>query len=142
MLEGLEKAKLEVLRRRASRVVADEPVHRKFAAGRIRELGASPAAAELARDLRGLLPEILCWFGPPGERGVDVLREAGLVELDNERLRQGFLDRVMPVLAEAGLEVGIVWSAEREAWEYGTLPWESWNNLERRLEPTPTGGTS
>ena len=136
MLEGLEKATLEVLRRRASRVVADEPVHRKFAAGRIRELGTSAAAAELARDVDQLLPEILCWFGPSGERGVDTLKEAGLVELDNERLRQSFLDRVLPLLAEAGIAVRVEWSSDREAWEYEALPWERWNSLERRLEPS------
>jgi 1,2-phenylacetyl-CoA epoxidase catalytic subunit len=135
MLEGLERGGPDVLRRRAGRVVSDEPTHAKFAAGRVRELTASSAAPELASASAAILPEILCWFGPPGERGLDALREAGLVELDNERLRQRFLARVMPVLTEAGLDVGIVWNEETEAWEYGTLPWESWNSLERRLMP-------
>jgi 1,2-phenylacetyl-CoA epoxidase catalytic subunit len=134
MLEGLEQAGPDVLRRRAGRVAADEPTHAKFAAGRVRELASTAAAPELARAATAILPEILCWFGPAGEPGLDVLRDAGLVELDNERLRQRFLARVMPVLAEAGLDVGILWNATTEAWEYGTLPWESWNSLERRLE--------
>jgi 1,2-phenylacetyl-CoA epoxidase catalytic subunit len=134
MLEGLEQAGPDVLRRRAGRVAADEPTHAKFAAGRVRELASTTAAPELARAAAAILPEILCWFGPAGEPGLDVLRDAGLVELDNERLRQCFLARVMPVLAEAGLDVGILWNATTEAWEYGTLPWESWNSLERRLE--------
>jgi 1,2-phenylacetyl-CoA epoxidase catalytic subunit len=135
MLEGLEQAGPDVLRRRAGRVVADEPTHAKFAAGRVRELAATPAAPELARAAAAILPEILCWFGPPGEPGLDTLRDAGLVELDNERLRQRFLAGVVPVLTEAGLEVGIGWNARSETWEYGTLPWESWNRLERRLMP-------
>jgi 1,2-phenylacetyl-CoA epoxidase catalytic subunit len=137
MLEGLERAGPDVLRRRAARIVADEPTHARFAAGRVRELLGTAAAPELARRTAEVLPEVLCWFGPVGESGLDALKEAGLVELDNERLRQGFLARVMPVLAEAGIEVGIVWSATSEVWEYGTLPWESWNSLERRLQAAP-----
>ncbi len=140
MLEGLERAGPDTLRRRAARVVADEPTHSKFAAGRVRELAGTAAASELERCAIAILPEILCWFGPPGETGLDVLKEAGLVELDNERLRQTFLARVMPVLAAAGVDVGIVWNAKSEAWEYETLPWETWNSLERRLEPTPAVG--
>ena len=135
MLEGLAQAGPDVLRRRASRVVADEPTHARFAVGRVREIAAASGGQELARCAVELLPEVLCWFGPPGEGGLETLRGAGLVELDNERLRQSFLERVMPVLAEAGLEVGIVWNAQAEAWEYEPLPWESWNSLERRLEP-------
>jgi 1,2-phenylacetyl-CoA epoxidase catalytic subunit len=134
MLEELERAGPDVLRRRAARIVADEPTHARFAAGRVRELSATGAASELARCAAELMPEVLCWFGPVGESGLDTLKQAGLVELDNERLRQSFLARVMPVLEEAGLEVGIVWSAKSDAWEYGKLPWESWNSLERRLE--------
>src|SRR5262245_6282717 len=90
MLEGLERAGPDVLRRRAARIVADEPTHSKFAAGRVRELAGTPAASELEACAASILPEILCWFGPPGETGLDVLKEAGLVELDNERLRQSF----------------------------------------------------
>jgi ring-1,2-phenylacetyl-CoA epoxidase subunit PaaC len=137
MLEGLAQAGPEVLRRRASRVVADEPTHTRFAAGRVREVAATSAGHELARCVDELLPEILCWFGPPGEGGLETLRAAGLVELDNERLRQSFLARVMPVLTEAGFDVGVVWNAQGDAWEYETLPWESCNSLERRLESTP-----
>jgi ring-1,2-phenylacetyl-CoA epoxidase subunit PaaC len=137
MVEGLERTGPDVLRQRAARIVADEPTHAKYAAGRVRELATTAAAAELGRRATELLPEILCWFGPVGESGLDALKEAGLVELDNERLRQSFLTRVMPVLAAAGLEVGIVWSAEDDAWKYGTLPWENWNSLERRLPEAP-----
>jgi 1,2-phenylacetyl-CoA epoxidase catalytic subunit len=140
MLEGLERAGPDVLRRRAARIVADEPTHSKFAAGRVRELAGTPAASELEGCAASILPEILCWFGPPGETGLDVLKGAGLVELDNERLRQSFLTRVVPVLATGGLDVGIVWNAKSETWEYGRLPWETWNSLERRLEAAP--GTS
>jgi ring-1,2-phenylacetyl-CoA epoxidase subunit PaaC len=141
MLEGLEAAQVEVLRRRASRIVADEPVHRKFAVGRVRELAAGAAAGRLGRSVDQHMPEVLCWFGPAGEAGVETLKEAGLVALDNERLRQAFLGRVVPVLTEAGVRVSVEWSADRDEWDYGALPWERWNNLERRLETSPRRGS-
>ena len=136
MLEGLAKGEHEVLRRRAARLIADEPVHAAFVAGRIRELGPSPAADRLAEALVGMLPELLCWFGPPDEPGLATLAAAGFVFLDNEALRQTFLDRIGAPLREAGIEIGVEWSQEDDRWGYPELPWESWNSLERRLETT------
>lgn len=136
MLEGLAKGDHEVLRRRAARLIADEPVHSTFAVGRIRELGAGPSAGRLGEAVRSMLPELLCWFGPPGEPGVADLRAAGFVAVDNEALRQTFIDRISTPLREAGVEIGVEWSEEDDRWEYPELPWESWNSLERRLETT------
>ena len=142
MLEGLEGGEHAVLRRRASRVVADEPTHAKFALGRIRELAAGSSRPALEAALTALLPETLCWFGPPGERGVELLVSAGYVARDNEQLRQLLLARIAPALREAGLAVGIEWSDQDERWEYPTLPWEQWNSLERRIETVPTTPTA
>lgn len=141
MLEGLTQGDNAVLRRRAARLVADEPVHQMFAASRIRELGAGTSAELLRRAVDQMLPELLCWFGPPGEPGVADLRAAGFVVLDNDGLRQAFLERVAPPLCDAGVELGVEWSAEHECWEYPELPWESWNSLERRLEATTGAAT-
>lgn len=134
MLRGLGNADLEVLRRRAERIVADEPTHAEFAAGRVRELAASPASDQLATCIGELLQETLCWFGPEGEEGLDVLKEAGLVELDNEHLRQLFLASIVPVLREADVRVDVEWNEAQTSWEYGELPWERWNGLERCLK--------
>ena len=136
MLEGLATSDREVLRRRAARLIADEPVHHTFALGRVRELGEGPTADLLAEAVRSMVPELLCWFGPPEEPGVEDLRDAGFVALGNDALRQAFLDRVGPALRDAGVEAGVEWSSEHERWEYADLPWESWNSLERRLETT------
>ncbi len=144
MLEGLAKGGHEVLRRRASRLIADEPVHVSFAAARVRELGAGPTTHLLGDAVREMLPELLCWFGPPGEPGLAELAGAGFVTLDNDGLRQAFLDRVAPTLDDAGVnlgELGVEWSAEHERWEYPELPWQNWNNLERRLETAASAMT-
>ena len=136
MLEGLATSDREVLRRRAARLIADEPVHNAFAIGRIRNLGAGPRADLLADAVRWMLPEVLCWFGPPDEPGVAVLHAAGFVALGNDPLRQAFLDRVGPTLRDAGVALDVEWNSEHEQWEYADLPWESWNSLERRLDMT------
>ncbi|MGI9658135.1 MAG: Phenylacetic acid catabolic protein [Gaiellaceae bacterium] len=136
MLEGLAAGHHEVLRRRAARLIADEPVHRTFVLGRIKELAESPSAELLAEATRSMLPELLCWFGPPGEPGVEELRASGFVTLDNDALRQAFLERVARPLREAGIGIGVEWSEEHDRWEYPDLPWENWNSLERRLVET------
>lgn len=141
MLQGLENGEHAVLRRRASRLIADEPTHAKFALGRIRELAACSSQPALQAALAELLPETLCWFGPAGEPGVNLLRSAGYVSHDNEQLRQQLLDRIAPSLHEAGLPIGIQWNDHGQRWEYPALPWERWSSLERCTETqarTPT----
>ena len=70
--------------RRAPKASRPHPGRRalplRYVEGRLRELGASPAeAAVLEEELAALLPETLCWFGPPGERGLELLVAAGIV---------------------------------------------------------------
>ena len=107
-----------------------------YVAGQVRELGDSPAATAFTQAVADMLPELLCWFGPANEPGLATLATAGFVFLDNEALRQTFLDRIATPLREAGIEIGVEWSEEDERWGYADLPWESWNSLERRLETT------
>ncbi|MFQ5426081.1 MAG: Phenylacetic acid catabolic protein [Gaiellales bacterium] len=135
MLEGLAGTSGDVLGRRAARLIADEPTHHKFAVGRVRELEAAGATRELAAAAAEIMPETLCWFGPAAEPGAAALQSAGLVAVDADRLRQLFLDRVMPVLALADVTGGIGWSPEQRRWHYDDLPWERWNALERNLRP-------
>ena len=137
VLEALEGTADEALRRRATRILGDEPIHRKYAQGRVREMGRGREGQVLARWIEELLPEILCWFGPPGEEGVETLRREGLLRLGNEELRQDFLARIMPPLQEAALATSVEWDTTNERWEYPKLPWSTWNSLERRLTTSP-----
>ncbi|MGH3443117.1 MAG: phenylacetic acid catabolic, partial [Nitriliruptorales bacterium] len=93
-----------------------------------------PDGRRLLQELvDGLLPEMLCWFGPPGEEGVDALIAEGLLSQDNENMRATYLDRVAPLREEVGIEHGI--GRADDGWEVGELPWGRWNRLQRRLEP-------
>jgi ring-1,2-phenylacetyl-CoA epoxidase subunit PaaC len=133
LLEACVDSSFAELRKRADRILDDERFHARYVEGRLRELGASPAeAAALEEELAGLLPETLCWFGPPGERGLELLNEAGLVGRTNYELRESFLEVLRARAHSAGLRLP----------ETGELPWERWSSLERRLKSEPAPATA
>jgi 1,2-phenylacetyl-CoA epoxidase catalytic subunit len=133
LLEACMDSSFAELRKRADRIVGDERFHLRYVEGRLHELGASPAeAAALEEELAALLPETLCWFGPPGERGLELLVAAGIVARGNDELRERFLEGIRAQTGRAGLRLH----------ETGELPWERWSSLERRLEGEPAPATT
>lgn len=138
LLESAAESSLEGLRKRAARILADERFHQRYADGRLRELARTRT---LERELSALLPETLCWFGPDGEAGLDLLVDAGILSQRNEALRQSFLSRLGAAAESAGVELPIARDDNR-TWTYPELPWSQWNSLERRLTTIPTLTTS
>ena len=138
LVEAVVTSSFDGLRKRAVRILADERFHQRYADSRVRELAQSPA---LERELAALLPETLCWFGPDGERGLEMLVEAGIVSQRNEELRQTFLSKLAAVTEPAGIELPIACTDEG-TWTYPELPWSQWNSLERRVAATPVTATS
>jgi 1,2-phenylacetyl-CoA epoxidase catalytic subunit len=132
LVEAVADSSYDGLKKRAARILADERFHQRYADGRVRELARSPA---LERELTVLLPETLCWFGPAGERGLELLVEAGIVSQHNEELREAFLSSLIAVTAPAGIELPV--GRENGTWTYPELPWSQWSSLERRLTATP-----
>jgi ring-1,2-phenylacetyl-CoA epoxidase subunit PaaC len=128
LLEACADSSFAELRKRADRILGDERFHLRFVEGRLRELAASPAEASALEDeLAALLPETLCWFGPSGEQGLELLVAAGIVSRGNDELRERFLDGLRAQSEKAGLRLP----------EVGELPWERWSSLERRLKAEP-----
>ncbi len=138
LLEAAAASSFEGLRKRAVRILSDERFHQRYADGRVRELAESPA---LERELEALLPETLCWFGPAGEPGLELLVEAGIVSQRNEALRQTFLSRLASVTEPAGLALPISRDGDG-TWTYPELPWSRWSSLERRLTAIPATARS
>jgi 1,2-phenylacetyl-CoA epoxidase catalytic subunit len=131
LLEACVGSSVADLRRRADRILADEGFHRRYVEGRLRELGSTPAEASILEDeVSALLPETLCWFGPPGEPGLELLVNAGVIEHDNETLHERFLVGMRAQTGSAGLRLP----------EPEELPWERWSSLERRLSAEPASG--
>jgi 1,2-phenylacetyl-CoA epoxidase catalytic subunit len=138
VVEAAARSSFDGLRKRAVRILADERFHRRYADGRVRELAHSAA---LERELATLLPETLCWFGPDGEPGLELLVEAGIVSQRSEELRQTFLVKLAAIAEAAGVELPIA-RDEDGKWSYPELPWSQWSSLERRLTATPATATS
>jgi phenylacetate-CoA oxygenase PaaI subunit len=125
MFSALRESRYEDLRNRARRIPGEERFHRKYADGRVRDLSRTDAGRRALQErVDRLLPEMLCWFGPKGERGVEELKGDGLLSLDNEGLRAEYLDDITPKLQECGIALDV----DQD------LPWDSWNQLQRRLE--------
>jgi 1,2-phenylacetyl-CoA epoxidase catalytic subunit len=133
LVEAAAASSFDGLRKRAVRILSDEKFHQRYADGRVRELAQLPA---LEHELAALLPETLCWFGPDGEPGLEMLVEAGIVTQRNEELRQTFLSRLAAVTEPAGIELPIA-RIDDQTWTYPELPWSQWSSLERRLAATP-----
>ena len=123
MFNALRECRFEDLRKRAARIPGEEAFHRKYADGRVRDLARTAGGrAELQARVDELLPEMLCWFGPDGERGVEDLKGEGLLSKDSSELRSAYLVDIGPVMGEAGITL-----------KTEDLPWDRWNQLERRL---------
>jgi 1,2-phenylacetyl-CoA epoxidase catalytic subunit len=135
LVESLKESSYEKLARRIARIPAEERFHMQFAEGRVRELARVPEGhSQLAVQIDRLLPETLCWFGPPGEPGVETLVRDGLLEKNSEELRAAYLARLCPLLLEVGFRIDATWDLATQTWTYEELPWERWNPLQRRLE--------
>lgn len=120
--------------RRLDRVLDESQFNTEFARGRVIELTRrwEHGRSHLAGPLADVLPEVLCWFGPDGEEGVRILCSVGVLSADNAGMRAAYLDIVGPVLQELEYDVGV--SGRPGEWTYEELPWEDWNQLQRRLE--------
>jgi ring-1,2-phenylacetyl-CoA epoxidase subunit PaaA len=137
LLEACCESSITELRKRAVRILGDEAFHQKYAKSRVRELVESPVEGEaLEAEVAALLPEVLCWFGPDGEPGLELLVEARVLSQHNEELRQSFLAGLSALADETSLELPIE-KKEDGTWAYPELPWSEWNSLERRLTVTP-----
>ena len=135
VLEAVEHSRYEALARRAHRILDEERLTSAYAESLVRQIAYEERGRKLFQErVDELLPEMLCWFGPDGEEGIEALEAEGLISMGNEEMRQRYLDKVVPLLKECGIEIPIRRSESEKRWEYGELPWSDWNQLQRRLE--------
>jgi phenylacetate-CoA oxygenase PaaI subunit len=135
VLEAVEHSRYEALARRAHRILDEERLTSAYAESLVRQIAYEERGRRLFQErVDELLPEMLCWFGPDGEEGIEALEAEGLISMGKEEMRQRYLDKVVPLLQECGIDIPIKWSESEKRWEYGELPWSEWNQLQRRLE--------
>ena len=139
MFEGLAGTGYEALASRVRRALDEERFHMGYAEGMTRRIVEGPdGRTAFQQRVDELLPEMLCWFGPRGEPGLEALNAAGVLAEANEPLRQRYLGRVAPLLMEIGLRLPVRWNLTDRTWECEILPWDRWNALQRRLNPAAT----
>lgn len=135
VLEGVEHSRYEALARRAHRILDEEKLTSAYGESLVRQIAYEDRGRKLFQErVNELFPEMLCWFGPDGEPGIEALKAEGLTSLGNEEMRQRYLDRVVPLLQGCGVEVPVERNESEARWEYGELPWDKWSQLQRRLE--------
>jgi ring-1,2-phenylacetyl-CoA epoxidase subunit PaaC len=139
VLEAVENSRYEALARRAHRILDEEKLTSAYAEGLVRQISYEERGRTLLQErVDELLPEMLCWFGPDGEDGIEALKAEGLTSMGNEEMRQKYLDRIVPLLRGCGIVVPVERNEGEQRWEYGELPWSEWNKLQRRLERPKT----
>jgi phenylacetate-CoA oxygenase PaaI subunit len=135
MFWALATSRYEALASRVRRALEEERTHLGYAESLVRRMAATPQGiAALQARVDEALPEMLCWFGPAGEPGVEALVAGGFLGAGNDALRQAHLQRVAPLLLEVGVRLPVRWNLEEGRWEVPPLPWERWNPIQRRLE--------
>jgi phenylacetate-CoA oxygenase PaaI subunit len=135
VLESVENSRYEALARRAHRILDEEKLTSAYAESLVRQIAYEERGRRLFQErVDELLPEMLCWFGPDGEPGIEALRAEGLASMGNEEMRQRYLERVVPLLQGCGIDVPVERNNSDNGWEYGELPWSLWNQLQRRLK--------
>jgi ring-1,2-phenylacetyl-CoA epoxidase subunit PaaC len=135
VFEAVTGSGYEALARRARRILEEERLTSAYAAGLVRQIASTDRGQKLLQQrVDELFREMLCWFGPPGEPGLEVLKREGLISITSEEMRQAYLGRVVLLLQEVNIDVPVQWNEQEKRWEYGELPWNEWNQLQRRLE--------
>lgn len=135
ILRALEDTQ-EELERRIGRVLEEAQFHTSFAMGRVSALLAAypDSRPELTEHLSSVMDEVLAWFGPSDEPGVAAMKAAGLLTIDNDEMRQAWLDVVGPVLVDNGLADDLGVAGAPGDWSHPQIPWDRFNALQRRLD--------
>ncbi len=125
----------EELQRRIGRVLDESRFHADFARGRVAHLLTTypDSRDDLVERLRPVLAEVLAWFGPPGEAGVEAMVDAGMLAVDNDGMRAGWLDLVGPVLVAHRLAEPLGVVGEPGSWQHPGVDWDRFDGLHRRV---------
>lgn len=125
-VEAMTESSYEPILFKTRKLLEEERFHFEHGRGwamRLGDMGAGRAALEAA--FRKAIGPCLRWFGRPDSGFGRQLVDAGVVNADADELRRRWLERIIPVLAEAGLELP---ETEGKA----ALEWEGWNADRRR----------
>jgi phenylacetate-CoA oxygenase PaaI subunit len=126
ILASAHESAFTALRQRSRKMVVEERFHTLYGTGWFKSLAQANAQThdEIATRTRQVWDEVLCFFGPAGNQGLQILKDEGVLAANSEELRARFLERITPTLQAAQLAL------PTEA-----LPWARWDWQEWRLRP-------
>jgi len=105
--EALRGSSYAPLAQRVKKLLDEERFHVAHGAAWLRRLARSnpETRARMHGAVAAVLPAILAWFGPDGDRAMG-MRSAGIVTATGSELRGRYVERMEPLLAELG-EAGV-----------------------------------
>ena len=136
--EAAQKSSYEPLRQRARKIIQEERVHFMHAEGWVKRLANAGGAVRraLLTSLERLWDETLCWFGPQDDPALRRLFDEGILDAAPDELRARYLQKIMPVLSDLGLELPTTFDPVEKRWTPARpLPWQRWDAASRRLSP-------
>jgi phenylacetate-CoA oxygenase PaaI subunit len=107
-LEALAGSRFAPLRQRVQKQLEEERFHEAHGSAWLRRLGRAGGAARSALQevFRARYPAVLHWFGPDDLYAAE--REEEICDATGAELRARFLQRMEPLLRDAGLEIAEV----------------------------------
>jgi phenylacetate-CoA oxygenase PaaI subunit len=130
--ESLKESRFEPLHYKVRKVLEEERFHFEHGRGWLTRMAQTPAGREaLEEALTPAWQSCLRWFGAPDGGRVARLAEAGISNAAPAELRVRWLERVGPIVREAGL--GLAEQDESGAWNSTVeLDWSDWDGVRRR----------
>ena len=127
-VEALTTSSYEPIHFKTRKLLEEERFHFEHGRGWARRLGETAAGREvLESTFRDAIGSILRWFGRQESGYGQLLDTSGVSESGPDALRDAWLQRIVPVLAEVGLED---LAAEVEA--SSDIDWSEWDADRRR----------
>lgn len=129
---------------RVQKMLDEERFHFQYAAGWTRKIASvAELRDELAASLSRYLAPALRWMGDDAAPGLRRLVDEGLVTADAAGVRERFLGKVGPVLAETGLAESLGLLRDGDTWTFGgSLSWDGWDEATRRSGGALDEGTA
>lgn len=131
--ESLKDSRFEPLHYKVRKVLEEERFHFEHGRGWIARMAQTSAGREALQE--ALTPtwiSCLRWFGAPDGELIARLADAGVSDAGPDELRARWLDRVGPIVHEAGL--GLTERDEGGAWRSMVeLDWSEWDRSRRRF---------
>jgi phenylacetate-CoA oxygenase PaaI subunit len=130
--DSLKDSRFEPLHYKVRKVLEEERFHFEHGRGWIARMAQTTAGREALQEV--LTPawiSCLRWFGAPDGELMARLADAGVSDAGPDELRARWLDRVGPIVHEAGL--GLAEQDEGGAWRSTVeLDWSDWDDSRRR----------